>query len=441
MVPIDPIVLTIVMFGLLVLLMVLGMPLTFAMGTVAVIIVILLWGESGVDMLFYSVFGITHAFALTAIPLFIFMGIVLERSGIGEELFDMVYRLLGGIRGGLGIGVIIICAVFAAMVGETGPATVTMGIVAIPIMLKRRYEKRMVTGAIQAGGTLGILIPPSISMIIYAFLANQSTGRMFAAGIVPGLLLAMFFMAYIFIRCLFQPQMGPPVPPEERYNWLEKLKSLKAGILPGVLIFIVLGLIILGITSPTEAAGVGGAGALLIAAIHKTLSWKVLKESVFTTGKLMGMIMWIIVPAVAFSKIYHGLGAQQMLINFISVYELAPMTIIILMLISYIFLGMFLAPSAIHFLTIPLYAPIVIGLGFDGIWFGILYIISLEIGYLTPPFGVNLFYMRAIVPPEINMEDIYMSVIPFVGLQILGLAVVLIFPQIVLWLPNLAFGI
>jgi len=441
MVPIDPIVLTIVMFGLLVLLMVLGMPLTFAMGTVAVIIVILLWGESGVDMLFYSVFGITHAFALTAIPLFIFMGIVLERSGIGEGLFDMVYRLLGGIRGGLGIGVIIICAVFAAMVGETGPATVTMGIVAIPIMLKRRYEKRMVTGAIQAGGTLGILIPPSISMIIYAFLANQSTGRMFAAGIVPGLLLAMFFMAYIFIRCLFQPQMGPPVPPEERYNWLEKLKSLKAGILPGVLIFIVLGLIILGITSPTEAAGVGGAGALLIAAIHKTLSWKVLKESVFTTGKLMGMIMWIIVPAVAFSKIYHGLGAQQMLINFISVYELAPMTIIILMLISYIFLGMFLAPSAIHFLTIPLYAPIVIGLGFDGIWFGILYIISLEIGYLTPPFGFNLFYMRAIVPPEINMEDIYMSVIPFVGLQILGLAVVLIFPQIVLWLPNLAFGI
>jgi len=438
---IDPVVLTIVMLGSLMLLMVLGMPLAFAMGTVAMITVVLLWGESGLDMLFYSVFGITHSFAMTAVPIFIFMGIVIERSGIGEELFDMVYRFLGGIRGGLGIGVIMICAVFAAMVGETGPATVTMGVVAVPIMLKRGYEKRMLTGVVQAGGTLGILIPPSISMIIYAFLANQSTGRMFAAGIIPGLLLAMFFIAYIFIRCLFQPQIGPSVPLEERYSWLERLKSLKAAVLPAVLIFIVLGLIIFGITSPTEAAGAGGAGALLIAAIHKTLSWKVLKESVFTTGRLMGMIMWIIVTAVVFSKIYHGLGAQQMLNNFISGYELAPMTVVILMLISYMFLGMFLAPSAISFLTIPLFAPVVIGLGFDGIWFGILYIISLEIGYLTPPFGFNLFYMKAIVPPEITMVDIYMSVIPFVGLQILGLVIVMIFPQIVLWLPNLAFGI
>ena len=299
----------------------------------------------------------------------------------------------------------------------------------------------MTTGTIQAGGALGVLIPPSVGMIIYAFLAQESTGRMFAAGLFPGLLLAVLFMIYIYIRCLFQPHMGPPVPVEERYSWLEKFKSLKALILPGLLIFIVLGLILLGVTSPTEAAAVGGVGALLIAAIHRTLNWKVLKESVFTTGRLMGLIVWIIVPAVAFSKIYHGLGAHQMLEDLMATAGLSPMTVIILMLVSYLILGMFLDPAAIVFLTIPLYAPIVRALGFDLIWFGILYIMCLETGYLTPPYGFNLFYMRAIVPPEITMVDIYMSVIPFVGLQILGLAIVVMFPQIALFLPNLFFGV
>lgn len=440
MAPIDPVILTVVMLGSMLLLMVVGVPLTFALGIVAVVIVMLLWGAGGIDMLFYSVFGVTYSFSLAAIPPFIFMGVVLQKSGIGEELFDMIHRLMGGTGGGLAIGVILICAIFAAMVGLTGPATITMGLIALPAMLKRGYDKRLVTGTIQAGGALGILIPPSVSMIMYAFLASQSTGRMFAAGIFPGLLLSVLFMVYIYIRCLFQPHMGPPVPPEERYSWLEKLKSLKALVLPGLLIFIVLGLIVLGVTSPTEAAGVGGAGALLIAAIHRTLSWKVLKESVFTTGRLMGMIMWIVVSAVAFSKIYHGLGAQAMIEGFISTAGLSAMGVLILMMFSYIILGMFLDTTAIHFLTVPLYAPIIIGLGFDAIWFGILYIITLEMGFLTPPYGYNLFYMKAIVPPEITIEDIYMSVIPFVGLQLLGLIIIMVFPQIALWLPNLLFG-
>ena len=440
MAEISPIMLTAIMFGGLILLMIAGVPLTFTLGIISLAMLILLWGTGGIDMLFYSVFGVTKSFSLAAIPSFIFMGVVLQKSGIGEELFNMIYRLMGGVSGGLAMGVVVVCSIFAAMVGQTGPATVTMGLVALPVMLKRGYDKRMVSGTIQAGGALGILIPPSVTMIMYAFLASQSTGRMFAAGILPGLLLAVLFIIYIYIRCLFQPHLGPAVPPEERYSLLEKVKSLKALVLPGLLIFIVLGLILLGVTSPTEAAAVGGLGSLLIAALHRTLSWKVLKDSVLTTGRLLGMIMWIIVSAAAFGKIYQGLGAQALVKNFMVAFDLGPMGILILMLVSYIILGMFLETAAIVFLTIPLYAPIIIGLGFDGIWFGILYVMTCEMAYLTPPYGFNLFYMRAIAPKEITMIDIYMSIVPFVGLQAVGLVLVVIFPQIALWLPNLLFG-
>jgi len=436
----DPVILTIVMFASLLLLMIAGMPLAFALGVVATAIVMLLWGPGGIDMLFHSLFDVSHSFCLAAIPPFLFMGIVLQKSGIGEELFDMVYRLMGGVSGGLALGVVVICALFAAMVGLSGPATIAMGLIALPTMLKHGYDKRLVTGTIQAGGSLGVLIPPSVGFIMYAFLASQSTGRMFAAGVFPGLLLVVLFMLYIFIRCHFQPHMGPPVPAEERYNWLEKLKSLKAVILPALLIFIVLGFIIFGVTSPTEAAAIGGIGALVVAAIHRTLNWKVLKEAVLSTGKLMGMIMWIQFTAVAFSKIYQGLGTQKMIEGFVASAGLNPMVVIILMLFTLIVFGMLLDQTAICFLTIPLFTPIVMGLGFDLVWFGVLFQLCMEMGYITPPFGWNLFYMKAIVPPEITMGDLYMSIVPFTGLMILGLAIVVMFPQIALWLPNLLFG-
>lgn len=436
----DPVILTIVMFASLLLLMIAGMPLAFALGVVATAIVMLLWGPGGIDMLFHSLFDVSHSFCLAAIPPFLFMGIVLQKSGIGEELFDMVYRLMGGVSGGLALGVVVICALFAAMVGLSGPATIAMGLIALPTMLKHGYDKRLVTGTIQAGGSLGVLIPPSVGFIMYAFLASQSTGRMFAAGVFPGLLLVVLFMLYIFIRCHFQPHMGPPVPAEERSNWLEKLKSLKAVILPALLIFIVLGFIIFGVTSPTEAAAIGGIGALVVAAIHRTLSWKVLKRAVLSTGKLMGMIMWIQFTAVAFSKIYQGLGTQKMIEGFVAGAGLSPMVVIILMLFTLIIFGMLLDQTAICFLTIPLFTPIVMELGFDLVWFGVLFQLCMEMGYITPPFGWNLFYMKAIVPPEITMGDLYMSIIPFTGLMILGLAIVVMFPQIALWLPNLLFG-
>lgn len=438
---VDPVILTVIMFGLMCLGMLIGMPLTFVLGVTSVITVMLMWGtEGGISMLYFSFLSITYSFSLSAVPLFIFLGIVLEKSGIGNDFFDMIYKWLGGISGGLTIGTLGVCAIVAAMVGQTGPATIMMGLIALPEMLKHGYDKRMCSGAIQAGGALGILIPPSVPMIVYGFLAQQSVGRLFAAGIMPGILLMVIFIIYVYVRCKINPKMGPPLPKEERATWGEKFISLKGIILPLFLIFSVLGLIVFGVTSATESAGIGAAGALLCAALRRNLNIKVLKESVYSTAKIMGTVMWIIIPAVAFSKIYQGLGAQQLIENVIGYFDLGRYGVLALMMVTYYILGCFLETGAIIFLTMPLYVPIIIKLGFDPIWFGILYIMNIESAYLTPPYGFNLFYMKAIAPKEITLVDIYMSVIPFVGLQVVGLISVIVFPDIVLWLPNLLFN-
>lgn len=436
---IDPLIITGLMFGVMMLLMATGVPLTFALGITAMGFAVWLWGVGGIEIMFHSAFGLANAFILVALPLFIFMGIVLQRSGIADSLFETIHKVMGGINGGLAMGTVFICAMIAAMVGVSGPATVSMAIIALPAMLKRGYDKRMITGTIQAGGALGFLIPPSIMMIMYAFLARQSVGKLFAAGLFPGSLLAAMYVIYIGIRCFFQPHLGPPIPLGERVNWRGKLISLKAVILPGALIFLVLGLILLGVTSPTEASAVGAFGALICAAIHRNLTWQVLRESLMATTKVMGMLMWICITAVFFSKIYIGLGAQGLVQNLIASTALSPHGVLIVMLATYFILGMFLDDSAILFITVPLYVPLVVGLGFDPVWFGILFILSMQSAYLTPPFGYNLFYMRAVAPPEVTIIDIYRSVIPFVGLQLVGLALVVIFPQIALWLPEILF--
>jgi len=437
---IDPLTVTILMFGTMMVLMAMGMPLTFALGIAAMGFAVWLWGVHGIPIAMLSAFGLANSFILVALPLFIFMGIVLQKSGIADGLFETVHKVMGGVRGGLAMGTVGICAIIAAMAGVSGAATVSMAIIALPAMLKRGYDKRMVTGVIQAGGALGFLIPPSVMMIMYAFLARQSAGKLFAGGVFPGLLLAALYVLYIGVRCFFQPQLGPPIPLEERVGWRGKLVSLKGLVLPGALVFLVLGLIFLGVTSPTEASAVGAFGALVCAAIHRNLTWQVLRESLMESTKVLGMLMWICVTAVFFSKIYIGLGAQSLMRDLVVGGTLDPHVVLILMLTSYFILGMFLDDSAILFITVPLYVPLIQELGFDPIWFGIVFVMSMESAYLTPPFGYNLFYMRAVAPPEITLIDIYRSVVPFVGLQILGLTLVVIFPQIALWLPGKIFG-
>jgi len=441
---------TIAMFGLMFLLLVTGFPLAFGLGAIGFAFTIWLWGgPAATGMVVFTTYGVMRMFLLIAIPLFIFMGIVLEISGIADDLYDAIYKWMGGLKGGLGMGTIAICAIIAAMVGVSGAATVTMGLIALPSMIKRGYDKIMITGAIQAGGALGFLIPPSIIAIIYGMLARVSVGKLFAAGVGPGIMLAIFYIIYIGVRCRLQPHLGPALPPEDRASWREKFISLRGLILPGALIIMVLGFIILGITSPTEASAVGAAGALICAAIHRRLSWAVFNEAVIRTARVTGIIMWVVVGALAFSTVYDGLGAANMVEAFIGGLPLGPYGILILMQLSFFVLGTMLDDTAILFITLPVYVPLITFLGFDPIWFGILYIINMQMAFLTPPFGYTLFYMLGIVKDlyrtgtiseEITIGDVYRSVWPFVAMQGLGLAVVIIFPQIAMWLPELIFG-
>ncbi|MCX5839585.1 MAG: TRAP transporter large permease subunit [Deltaproteobacteria bacterium] len=437
---IDPTIITVLMFGGMVVLMVMGAPLVYCLSIVAMAASILLWGVSGSEMAVVSMFGLMNTFVLVALPLFIFMGLILESSGIADDLFNMFYKLMGGLNGGLAMGAVIICAIIAAMAGVSGAATVSLGIIALPAMLKRGYDKRLVTGTIMAGGALGFLIPPSCMFIFYAYLARLSAGKLLAAGMIPGIMLAVIYILWIGIICHLQPHLGPAIPVSERVDFRGKLQSLKAMILPGILIFSVLGFMYMGITSATEAAAIGAFGSMVCAAAKRNLTWLVLRRALMNCTKVMGMLLWIGVGAAFFSKIYLGLGAQQMVQNFMTHVQLGPYGVLTIILLTYFVLGCFLDDTAILFLTVPLYVPIIRDLGFDPIWFGVLFVVSMQTAYLTPPFGYNLFYMRGVAPPEITTLDLYRAVVPFIILQTIGLILIILFPQIALWLPNLLFG-
>ena len=440
MLDLDPGLVTLGMFGAMLLLLALGAPLTWALLTVGTVFAYFLWGAGGLELLAISAFASMDNFLLVAVPMFIFMGLMLEKSGITDALFGMISTLFSGVPGGLGVGTVILCALIAAMAGVSGAATVSLGIIALPAMMKRGYDKKLATGTIMAGGALGFLIPPSVLMILYAYLAKESVGALFAAGLIPGLMLAGIYMLYVVVMSMIKPSLAPPTPKEERADLLGKLVSLKALILPGLLIGTVLSFIVLGVTTPSEASAVGAAGAIVAAAIYRTLSFNMLKIVLFETTKLMGMLIWITLAAVFFSKVYLGLGAGFILEEFIEDNQLAPYMVIVTMLVIYFLLGMFLDDFAIVFITVPLFVPIVQSLGFDPIWFAILFIVSMQTAYITPPFGYNLFYMRAVAPPDITINDLYKAAIPFIVLQIIGLALIVIFPSIALWLPRLLFG-
>ncbi|MCE8019262.1 TRAP transporter large permease subunit [Halomonas sp. MCCC 1A11036] len=439
MVSIDPILLTLLMFGAMLALMFFGVPLAWTLMGVGVGFGYWIWGPDSLGIMMPSVFGLMNEFILVALPLFILMGMILERSGIADDLFEMIYKVMGGIRGGLGMGTVVICALIAAMVGITGAATVSLGLIALPAMLKRGYSKQLSAGAIMAGGALGFLIPPSLVMILYAFLTRESVGKLFAAGVMPGLMLAAIYMLYIGIRCYRNPTLGPPIEASERIGTWEKIVALKAMILPGALIAVVLGTMAVGVASPTEASALGASGAMLCALAHGKLSVSMLNSALCSTARIMGMLMWIMIGAVIFSKIYIALGAGQAIVGQIMAAELSPYLVLSVILLSYLILGMFLDDSAILFITVPLYVPIIKALGFDPIWFATLFVLAMQSAYLTPPFGYNLFYMRSVAPPEVTTGDLYRSVVPFLAMQILGIVLLVMFPQIALWLPGLIF--
>ena len=428
---------TLLLFGALLLFLVLGLPLSFVLGGVGMVGCYFLWGSKGLFVVTAQAYGAMGKFTLLAIPLFILMAMVLERAGVADDLYTMMHRWMGPLRGGLAIGTVLICAIFAAMSGISATATVSMGLIALPAMLKRKYDKIMAMGCISGGGALGILIPPSVPMILYATLTGESIGGLFAGGVFPGLLLTVIFSLYIGIRCFFQPWMGPALPKEERATWKEKFISLKAVALPFVIIIMVLGSIYAGVCTATEAAALGCLGAVISAGVYRKLTWTLLKESCHRTASLTAMIIWILIGAYCFTSVYTGTGAHELMEHLLLSIPGGRYAILITIQMVFFILGCILDPAGIIMICTPVFVPVIKSLGFDPLWFGVLFIMNMEMGYLTPPFGFNLFYMKAIAPAGVTMVDIYRSVVPFVILQGIGLAIVIIFPEIALWFPRM----
>jgi len=374
---------------------------------------------------------------LVTVPLFLFMGSLIRFSGIAEAAYDAVYKLIGHIGGGLAMGTVGVCTIFAAITGITPPATITMGQIAYPSMMKYKYNRAIAIGSIGAGGALGALIPPSVPFIFYGLLAKVSIGGLFLGGVIPGLMLSLFYIIYIGIRCKIQPHMGPATPPEESFTLREKIYALFS-IWPFiVLILIVLGAIWGGIATPSEAAAFGATGACLINLIYRKLTWPVLRDSLETTLKLTGMGLWILIGANIYLNIFNSLGCQELVTSLVLGMPGGKYGILVMMMFIILLLGMVMDDWAIIMLCTPLYIPIINELGIDKLWFGVLFIVNIQIAYLTPPFGFVLFWIKSILPPDVDMGDVYRSVGPFIVLQLIGLALIFVFPQIALWLPNM----
>ena len=436
----SPFEVTALMFTSMVCLMLLGVPITFCLGSVGVLSTYFLWGAFALDGIYFAMVDLMSNIVLTALPLYLFMGFLLHYSGIAGEMFDTIYKWAGGLRGALGMGTVAVCALMAAMVGISGATVLSLGTIVVPAMLAKGYNKRLTVGLVMSGGALGFLIPPSMMMIMYGFLSDASVGRLFAAGVIPGLMLSGVYIVYILTRCGLRPQDGPALAPENRSSWSEKFKSLRYVIFPGLLAGGILSAIFFGVASPTEAAAMGAGLSIICAAVHGRLTRKILVDTCRETMRITGFVGFITICAILFSKTYTALGANAMIRELVLNIGASPWAILIAMQLSFFVLGMFLDDIAILFLCMPIYLPIVKALEFDLVWFGILYVLNMQMAYLTPPYGLNLFYMKAVAPPGISIKDIYLAVIPFLILQLFMLITVMLFPRIALFLPDLLFG-
>lgn len=434
--------LTLLLFVSLFTLIFLGVPLAFALGSVAIGFSYFVIGPQSLYLLASRTSGAMFNYVMIAVPLFMFMANILERSGLADDLYTAFHIWMGPLRGGLAIGTVIICTAMAAMSGVSAAAVLTMGIIAVPAMLKRDYNKSIVLGSVMAGGALGQLIPPSILMVLYGGMAGVSVGKMFMGGVFPGLLLSGLFIIYIAIRSFFQKNLAPALPLEERrqITWKARFVSLKAIVLPFLLIVGVLGSIFEGIATPTEAAAIGAFGSILCGLIYRRLNWEVLKTACLNTLKSSCMVMWIMIGSLVFVSFYFGAGGADFIKETLVGLKINRWIILIGMQLILLFLGCLMDPAGIVMLCTPLYVPIIKALGFDPLWFGVLFIVNLEMAYLTPPFGYNLFYMKSIAPVGVTMVDIYRSVWPFLLLQGAGLVLCMVFPEIILWLPSIMIG-
>ena len=432
----------ITMFATMLLMLLTGQRVFAAIGAVAAGAALLLYGQGAIEMPFNQAFKLFNWFPLMTLPLFVYMGYMLSESGIADDLYRMFHVWFGNIKGGLAIGTIGLMVIISAMNGLSVAGMAIGASIALPELLRRGYDKIMVTGVIQAGSSLGILVPPSVVLVLYGMIAREPVGQLWLAGALPGLMMATLFVIYIYVRCRLQPHLGPTLPPEELdVSFAEKLRLLRAGIVPFLIFFFMTGLFVMGITSLVESSAVGATAATLAALFKRRLTRAVIHQTVKKTLGISCMFLWIILAALAFGAVFDGIGAVRAIESlFITRWELSPWEVLIMMQLSYLVMGMFLDDTAMLVIVAPLYVPLVVALGFDPIWYGVLYTITCQIAYMTPPFGYNLFLMRAMAPPEVTLMDIYRSIIPFVLVMTVGLILVAVFPQIALWLPQYVYG-
>lgn len=432
----SPEFLTLLMFGTFFLMLALGVPLAWTTGGVGIAFAFLMWGSNSLSLVVLRVWDVMGSFSLLAAPLFVLMGNLLLASDISNDLFRVLHSFIGRIRGGLGVATIGLCCVTAAMVGTVGADVTITALIALPYMLKAGYDKHMALGSIVAGGALGVLIPPSIMFIIYGVTVGESIGKLFMGGIGPGVLFAGLYIGYILIKCHLNPSAGPPPPKEKELSFIEKLKLLKSLALPVFLILFVMGSIFAGIATPGEAAGIGVLGSIICALIKRRLTWKALKQSLYDTMKTCGILFWIVFGAMTFIAVFSLGGGSEFVKEFIMGLELNRWAILIIMQLVILALGMVLDSVGITVLLAPIMAPIVKSLGFNPLWFGVIFNLNIQIAYCSPPFGYSMFYLKAVAPDDVTMRDLYRSVLPYIGLQLLGMAICMIFPQIILWLPS-----
>ncbi|WP_295311955.1 TRAP transporter large permease subunit [Roseobacter sp.] len=433
----------ILMFSSMMLMLLTGQRVFGAIGFVAVVAAFFLWGDrGGYDLGFAAAIKLMKWYPLLTLPMFIFMGYILSESRIADDLYKMFHVWMGGLSGGLAVGTIGLMVLISAMNGLSVAGMAIGATIALPELLKRGYDKRMVTGVIQAGSSLGILVPPSVVLVLYAMIARQPVGQLWLAGVLPGLMMAAMFVIYIVIRCRLNPALGPVLPPEDRdMPMAQKIRLLGAGVLPLFIFFSMMVPFVNGWTSLVESSAIGAIAAFLAAVLKGRMTYDVFETSVRKTLGISCMFMWIILAALAFGAVFDGLGAVKAIESlFTEKFGLSPWTILILMQLSFILMGTFLDDTAMLVIVAPLYVPLVGALGFDLIWYGVLYTITTQIAYMTPPFGYNLFLMRAMAPPEITLKDIYSSILPFVLVMVVALATIMAFPEIALWLPGYVYG-
>lgn len=419
-------------------LLITGLPLAFITGLVALVFALLWFGPMSIPLITTRIYSFINEYVLIAIPMFVLMASILDRSGIARDLYNTMRVFAGQLRGGVALQTLVVAIFLAAMSGIIGGEIVLLGLLALPQMLRLGYDQRLSIGTVCAGGSLGTMVPPSIVLIIYGLTANVSISELFIATIFPAMLLGSLYIAYILIRCHLNPSMGPPAPKEElNISWEEKRGMLKSIVIPVLVAAWVLGSIYAGIASVTEAACMGVVGIIFSTWIRKELSWKMLRDSLRQTLNTCGMIIWIGIGASALVGVYNLMGGNRFIEGVIMGMDVAPIVVILMMMFILLVLGLFMDWIGIALLTMPIFVPIVISLGYDPIWFGILFSMNMQVSYISPPFGPAAFYLKSVAPPQITLKEIFLSLWPFILLQLLALGLVLTFPNIALWLPGL----